>query len=428
MFKDIKNAKFKRRMYPLLTLSLITMYYYSGLQNDHINILQPYYASIYKWNALTITNPVTYAAYAAIIFTFIVGTLLMKSGVVKITAGGTIILGLATIGLAFAGNNYAVYTVSLFIVRLMVVPLQMGSAMLCANWFIRLRGHALGFIAAGCPLETATLIALMTFGVASSLGFTGTYAILGGIAVIIGILDFALLKDMPEDCGLFPDGDDERPAEPPASTLTFKEIFRNKNSWFVVISMGFLQFIIIGVMAFFVARMKMKGVNAAVYLPALTVSALLGIACSNLLGTVSDKHGTPKASLILCCAFLLVLFPLLFLAHNTILMVCLATIGIAGITGGTPSLCPAMTIHVFGRKNYQAANRWIYTVQNVIGAFAVLFMSAIFTATGDLAAAYWIMIGFVVIAGICFILLTRTPNYEKASGLQAQAYQEPIHK
>lgn len=411
-----KNAAFAKKVLPLLILGVFMMYFYSGLQNDHLNVLTPYYSQ-FGWSANAITAPVTVAGFVVIVATLVIGTLFMKFGVVKVVVPSTIVLGLGCVGLAFAGQNYAIYSVSLFLVRLLVVPLQMGGFMLCTNWFITGRGRSLGWITIGSPLCTATLIAGLTAGVASSLGFKGTYTIVGGVVILLAVLIGLTIKNAPEECGLNPDGADKASAVAADETksMTLKEVLANKNSWLLIISYGLLQFCIVGIMAFYVPRLQMTGTEPKLFFFWLSVAAILGIPISYFLGWIDDKFGTVIASLVLCATYVMSLCGLLFMPANSVPMLIMTAIGIAGITGGMPTLHPSITAYVYGRKNYQAANRWVMTIQAVIMAFAITFMATILDKTHGLNLAYQIMLGMIAVCVVCIVIMGRTPDYDRGN-------------
>ncbi|MGD9248018.1 MAG: MFS transporter, partial [Desulfobacteraceae bacterium] len=341
---------------PVLFLGILMMYFYSGLQNDHLNALTEHYRGL-GWNVTTITNPVTWGAFVVIPATVLVGALMIRFGVVPIVVPSIAILALSTIGLAFAGTNLFLYSISLFLVRLFVLPLQMGAFMLCTNWFIELRGRALGFITIGCPLFTATGIVGLTASI-GAFGFTTAYAMVGGILFGLALLVGLLVKSTPEQCGLFPDGADASALSSSGDiqSLSFKEVILNSGSWLLIISFGLLQFCIVAIMAFYVPRLAAVGTEPKVFLLWLTISAFLGMPISLILGVIDDKFGTVIASLVLCGLFVLAIASLLVMKANSVPLIFAAAIGIAGITGGTPNLHPSITTYVWGREKYQAAN------------------------------------------------------------------------
>jgi MFS family permease len=389
------------------------MYFYSGLQADHLNVLTPYYTKL-GWSAVTITNPVTWAGFVVIPATLLVGTLLIKFGVKNVVVPSTIIVGISTIGLSLSGTNLVMYSICLFCMRLFILPLQMGAFMLCTNWFIKTRGRALGTMVMGSPLCTATFIALLTIGV-DRIGLRLTYSLTGGIILVLALLIAIFVVSSPEDVGLFPDGATVAPThEKDEEKLSFKAVFSKLDAWMLVFSLGWLQFCICCIMPFFVVRMNMSGSTPALYLSFLSVAAIGGMFSSNFFGFLDDKFGTVKASLALCIAYFLTIVGLLLMTKNNIPMLVVTAIGIAGISGGTGTLHPSITTYVYGRKQYQAANRWIMTVQSIIMAFGIYFMSSVMDATGSLDLAYEIMIGLVVIAVICLLVIGRKPDFDRS--------------
>ncbi|MGD9364379.1 MAG: MFS transporter [Desulfobacteraceae bacterium] len=416
-----------KRAVPVLVLGVFMMYFYSGLQNDHLNALTEYYRGL-GWSATTITNPVTWAAFLVIPATVLVGAMMIKYGVVRVVVPSAMVLALACAGLAFSGLNLVVYSISLFLVRLFVLPLQMGAFMLCTNWFVNLRGRALGLITIGCPLFTATGIFGLTVGI-HTIGFTTTYTVVGAVVLVLALLSALFLKSTPEECGLYPDGADHEinSSEGEIQALPFREVFCNTGSWLLVISFGLLQFCIVAIMAFYVPRLAAVGTEPKIFLFWLTVAAFMGMPISIVLGVIDDKFGTVVASLVLCALFLVAIISLLIMTANSIPLIVLAALGIAGITGGTPNLHPSITTYVWGRDRYQAANRWIMAIQAIMMAFALYYMSAILDITGSLDLAYKIMIGLVAIAAVCLIIIGRQPDFDRGRISQTLGVAEKVN-
>jgi MFS transporter, OFA family, oxalate/formate antiporter len=408
-----QSPSFRKRACILLLLGVAMMYFYSGFQSDHLNVLTPYYLKL-GWTTTAVTNPVTWAGFAIIPATFLVGTLLLMFGVPKVLVPSAVIEGLSVILLAFAGQNKVVYNISLFCVRLFVLPLQMGGFMLCTNWFVKMRGRALGIVTLGSPLCTATFIPILS-KVTTLFGFRTAYTIAGTGVLILAVLIAVFIRSTPEETGLHPDGANYAYAgDEETIKMSVKDVFCRKESWLLIVSYGLLQFCIVAVMSFYVVRLTMTGTQPALYFSCLSAAAVLGIPISCLFGIIDDKFGTVKASFVLCATFLLSLAGLLLMKKNDTPMLILTAVGLAGVTGGTPTLHPSITSYVFGRARYQAANRWLMTVQAVIMAFAVYFMSVVLDKTGSLAAAYKIMMVLVLVSVLCLVVLGRTSDYDRS--------------
>lgn len=409
------QKSFKSQSWTILILGFFVMYFFSGLNVDQMNALTPYYTQTYGWAATQITAPVTIASLLSIPLGFVVGSLLMKFGVRTPLAVSCILIGLSTVLLGFAGDNFGLYWVALLLVRTLPIALSMCASMLCTNWFVKKRGWALGIITAGCPLCSATIITLLTYGI-RSLGFSTTYTIMGLIVVALGIIAFVATKSTPEEVGLYPDGADSAPAhDTEVANMTIGEVLKNPATWLLTIAFGCLNWIIVGVMAFYVPAMAMTGTSEGTYLLWLSIGSILGIPLSYLLGVLDDKLGTVKSCIILCVFYFIVLIGMIVVKANQAALIALIAFGIAGMTGGTPNLHPSLTVYCFGRKNFQAANRWVNSFQNIIVSFAVTFMAAILDATGSLRLAYMIMIGMVVVALICFLIIGRKPDFDRGN-------------
>ncbi len=396
--------------------------FYSGLQTDQLNVLQPYYMETCGWTSTQISNPVTYAGLLVIVVTFFVGTLFMKFGVPKVMGTAVIVSGLCTIALGYVGDNYTLFFILLFLVRTLTVFMQMGGFQVCTNWFMQLRGRALGLVTVGAPLETMVWNPMFTLGLAA-IGFSTSHLITGIAVVALGAAALFCIKNAPEDYGLYPDGADEPPqVRDEQGTISVRKIFSNPGSWLLIVSFGILQAIIVAVMAFFVTRMTLCGVAPSSFLPALSIGSLLAMPVSYLLGMADDHFGTVKATLILCLGYVAVLVGMLAISYQpgNLFVLMLATVGVAGICGGTPNLHPSITAYVFGRKNYQAANRWIMAIQAIFMALAPLFMSSILdkriAVVGEahcLDLAYIIMLGLVVVAAVCLVIIGRKPDFDR---------------
>lgn len=66
-----------------------------------------------------------------------------------------------------------------------------------------------------------------------------------------------------------------------------------------------------------------------------------------------------------------------------------------------------------GRKQYMAANKWIMTIQAIPTAFALTFMGA-FNQAGNLSAAYYVLLGLLVISFITLLSMKNIPDANSA--------------
>lgn len=420
------NKKFLNKAYIFSVLGVIMMFFYSGFQNDHLNILRPVALEIFGFNETAADMPVTIAGFAVVVFYLICGIAFVKSGVLKILVPSTVVLGIATAVLGFStqSGNLMLYNISLFLVRLLVVPLQMGGFMLCGNWFIKYRGRIMGIITAGSPLFSIVGISILT-KVYTSLGsISMAYTIFGVVIIVLAFCFVTFLKDKPEDLGMYPDGADRPPiseAEAGSEDVSLKEILTSKVAWQLIISYGIMQFVINAMMAYMVARYMMLSPDPenpmALWLEAvvfLSVGAALGIPMSYVLGWVDDKMGTIKASLLLNLMFFIAVIPLAIMpVGGSRFLMGIWAFGVACMTGGVPTMHPCSVSYVYGRKMYQGANKWIMTIQAIIMAFALYYMGFFFER-GMAETAYYGMLIMLVVSLITIITMWNVPDANAA--------------
>lgn len=400
------NGKFAIRAVLLMLLGLGFMFFYSGLQNDHVNVLTPYLKEAYGWTDLQITDPITWAAVVSIGLYLLVGAAMVKFGVRAILVPSIFLLAAGSAGIAFAGERYELYAASVFVVRAMVVPLQLGAFMLCANWFIRYRGRVLGVITAGSPLFSIVGISMMT-AMAATMGLAVYYYVAAALIAIAAATHLGL-KDTPEQAGLYPDGADHRPvseADDTGEDISLRQLLSEARAWQLIVSFGILQFVIVATMAYMAVRYI--SLSTADNVPNLFVSDALkwlaigagsGIPMSYVLGWVDDKLGSIKASLILNGLFFFAVIPLALMpVGGDSLLMAVWAFGVACMVGGVPTLHPCITSYVYGRRHYMQANKWIMTIQAIPMALALRFMGA-FNEAGQLTTAYWVMAGLLVVS------------------------------
>ena len=414
------NKKFAGHSIVLMFVGLFLMFFYIGLQNDHLNILTPYMQSTYGWTDLAITNPVTAAAVVGIVLYLVMGAAFVKFGVRKVLLPSMLVLAAGCLGIAAAGDNYTVYAASLFTVRALVIPLLLGTFLLCANWFIKYRGRALGIVTAGGPLFSVIGIASMNW-IANDLGLgLNVYAILAGIIVVLATITAFGLRDTPEELGLNPDGADHAPyseADDAGEPISVRQLLSEPRAWQLIISYGILQFVIVAMMAYMAVRYislstpeNVPNLFVSDALVWLSIGAASGIPMSYVIGWIDDKLGSIKASLVLNILFFFAVIPLAIMpvGGDKVLMVIWA-FGVACMTGGVPTMHPCITSYVYGRKHYMEANKWIMTIQAIPMAFALTFMGA-FNEAGRLTTAYYVLMALLVVSFITIMTMRKMPD------------------
>ena len=427
----LKNKKFAFYAIAFNILGIVFMFMYSGLQNDHYNIITTYSA----WTASQIQIARTVAEFACIALTFVYGTLFMKFGVRKTLIPCIMLCALACVGITAANGQivcggegiFWLFNISSFVMRCCCMCFQMAGFQLAASWFIKYRGRVLGIITLGSPLFSVVGVGGMTNLIASA--WNGDYRFFYiGVSVVLvamAICTRFFLKDTPEEVGLYPDGADTAPlseaGEEEAVHLTVKQVLSEKRAWLLIISFGAFQFIINCCMSSMAARFMsldpayISGASPAptVWLAAtkwLSVGAILGILMSYVFGWIDDKFGTVKASMLLGITEIIPVAMLMFMPEGgNVAMEIAWGFGVACMTGGVPTMHPCSVSYAYGRREYQSANRIIMAIQLIPSALAA-YMMASMIQNGNGVLAYGICLVVIVIGLIATWMLRNVPD------------------
>lgn len=119
------------------------------------------------------------------------------------------------------------------------------SVAIVPKWFIKRRGFAVSVSTTGGGLA-AFLMPTIIGSLGAGIGWRSSWMVLGVLAFLFTALPVALLQRQPEDVGLLPDGEPQRPAagggarvhvaEPPSYTL--KEALHTRTFWLLMIGVS----------------------------------------------------------------------------------------------------------------------------------------------------------------------------------------------
>lgn len=437
MAKTAEGKTFFRKGLLICILGVVFMFIFSGLQSDQINIIQAFVTEQNGgWSAVQTQLPMTVGNFVCIILTFVYGSLFIKFGVKKPLIVVLLVTAAGVVGIAgangldcnggIASGNYILYSISMFIVRCGCMILQMAGFQLVANWFIRYRGQIMGIVTMGSPLFSVVGTSVMTKFIASRLH--GDYRLFYiGIAIIIVVICVIIalgIKDTPEEAGLYPDGMDHAPKSESLEEvkLTVGQVMRQGKAWKLIVSFGAFQFIIAACMgSMAVYYMSLGGID--VWMKAvkwLAMGAILGIPMSYVFGLLDDKIGSVKASIILGITELIPVVALMLQPQGgSVPLMILWGFGVACMTGGVPTMHPCITSYVYGRKEYQSANRIIMAIQLIPYSFAAMMMIALISA-GKAKLAFTILLVIIIVG----IVATATLLGMKDANASDRAYGE----
>ncbi len=415
MFEKNASPKFKVRAAVIIIISFITMYCSGVFGTDIINVIQNPITEKLGCSATQAVMGWTVGGYTVIFIAFVFSTIIMKKGVRGFAAVSFLIMacGALLVGIGYNIGSVAVISIGGFFLKNFLQALQLCVFQVIARWFEKTRGLVLGLMGASFALANSTSSSGLTF-LYASLGFTKMMIVSASIMIGIGILTFIFVRTTPEEAGLTVDGIqkgtnekhmDQEPAAFTASKWSLGKLLRIRESWCIMLGIGIFNMTLTAAISQFFNSLTGMGVELSSCMKYMLVFGLLGIVMSPVYGRLVDKAGAPKTGIvaaILYCAAV---------AGFCFKIPVLASMGLTFFVGA-PVLQPALTMHVFGGREYQAVNRYLAIVVNLIAACGIPFMTLFADMTGSYEMAYFVLLA-MNIAVLFLMILCRNTHIEE---------------
>ncbi|MDM0077975.1 MFS transporter [Variovorax sp. J2P1-59] len=228
------------------------------------------------------------------------------------------------------------------------------------RWFARRRGLASGLAVSGIGVGTLVMPVLAA-GLIAWLGWRGAYAVLGGVAIIVGCGMALLIENDPAGRGLLPDGDAADGGAPlaRAAGMSVREAMRSRQfaalyAACLACSCGvFVPFVHL---VPFAMDHGVKASSAVLLLGAVGIGSTAG---RFLLGGLMDRMGRDRA---LCATFLGMAFALGIWALSTQLWSLAFFALVFGLFyGGWVAVLPAVVMDRFGGRHVSGIIGALYT-------------------------------------------------------------------
>ena len=407
-----QNKKFSFHTVMLALTGLVYMFLAAGLQGGLADIITHFTTPDGGgWDVSSVLSPVWLGGFLCIPLSFVCGTCFIKYGVRRTLIPSTILAAAGCMGLVAANGQdiyggaasgaYWLLFISLLICRCAALALQMGVFALCAGWFIRYRGQVMGVVSAGGAIFYAVGAGPMAGFIRAVFGgdHRPFFLIMAALLAILAAATRFLLRDVPEENGLYPDGDGRAPASEPdreEGPLPARQVLKGMRPWLILIAYGAFLLAAAGCVDTAEKRL-MSRCSESMYLASyglLALGTVLAIPASFLFGWLGDRLGIHRASLILGAAMLIAPFALWVMPRGgSMFLAVILALGMACIAG-ISSLLPCAIADTYGRRQYLAASRVFFSVLSIPAAIGPMlgygggtyFLLLVLAAIGCLAA------------------------------------------
>ena len=398
----------------LLIFGFLIFFSNGGFFADGTNVIAPAVAERLGVDRTIILNMNTVAGIVGVIIAIIAGQLNQRIGPAKVAAGCLILAGLGHIA---TGNAVSV---PMYLIAMCCVGggLSAGSFVgigtLVAMWFPRKQGQAMSVVAMGSNFGTMVFVPLLTVLV-GSLGIAVSSVICGVVAAVVGVIGAVMLRNTPQERGLYPDNVTEAefkanyaaaaPEEDPHG-WTVGKLLCTKETWLCVLSTGFLMLVQMGIMTQLVARNMEVGMNQALATGVMSAIAVIGVIGSVIIGRIVFKLGIKKAGVMTAVLYVVAL---LCNISGIMPLVWISLVIIGFLGAAAPNLMNSIPGSVFGRVGYAKVNSVVFPITSIIYMCNFAVNGAVQAVFHSLSAAY---IVFAVLALIAMFLILAIQDHK----------------
>jgi MFS family permease len=275
-----------------------------------------------------------------------------------------------------------------------------GQSLYLPNWFNRRRGLAIGLAFAGVGVGSVTLLPWVQIMIDQGGWRTACTAIGLLILVVLAPINL-LLRKLPEDLGLRPDGDaaPAASAQKPISNVvdpewantdwTLGRALATARFWWLAIGYFGGLYVWYAVQVHQTKYLLDIGFSPAVAVWSLGAVSLLGIPGQIFLGHLSDRIGREWIWTTSCAGFAICFAALIVLADFHALALVYVMVFAQGALGyGLTSIMGAVVVEIFQGKHYGSIFGTIMVVALAGGAAGPLVTGVLHDLTGNYTLAF----------------------------------------
>jgi MFS family permease len=355
-----------------------------------------------------------------------IGPILDRHGARGLMVAGGLIAGFALLGLSQVQSLWQYYFFKGFLAAIGFLLMGfIATNVAVANWFVRLRGRALGIAGMGTPLASM-LVPPITVWVINGWGWRPAWMVFAVLTwAVVVIPAWLWMRRRPEDMGLLPDGDDpetahrsslregpetveqrqeERHMEP---VWTWQEILRTRAFWLLIFTLSVANLAFQGINISLFPYLEDLGYASSVAAMALSARAFFGLVGNPLWGFAADRIdirylGSLKFAIQAVVALMLLVGRNLPVIFTAVMAYGIGAAGSEVITG-------VIWANFYGRLSLGTVRSVGMPFTFIFSAAGPVFMNWIFDYFGSYHPAFALFIGLFLCSAVLF-LFCRPPK------------------
>ncbi len=324
-------------------------------------------------------------------------------------------LGTACFGMSFATGFVAFFMAFAALRALGQGSLPINATLLTASWFVRRRGRAMAVVGLGFALSNAVLPGAARFLIEQT-GWRHAYMFLGVMVWVLVIPSALLLvRDEPEQMGLYPDGADAPPENEPSHTVKgvavdSRPVLTSPLFWLLAVPLSTPSFVSTALVFHQVSIFSERGLDANVAAAVFVPYAVASASFSALAGFAIDRFG-PKRLFAVNMLFLLGSVAMVGVIGSDVAAVLYAVV--LGSSGGIQRIISGVTwAHIYGRRGLGRVQGSAMMVSITAAAVGPLPLAYLHGLTGSYTLGLATMAALPVLA----VIMISFAHPERADG------------
>ena len=405
----------------IVGVSFLISFTESGVFQNILSIFMKPMVDEFGWSRASVTGAIAFGSLCGGFLSLAVGPILDRYGPRMVSFWGILILSLGLGAMTFATQIWQLYL--FFGVGRMVAVgvLSLSVAVSISNWFVLLRGRAMGITKIGERLGSALLPLMVQFFILA-LGWRMAWGSLGAVVFLMsGIPALLFLRHRPEDMGLRPDGappaSDRKGTNPSPGRLdvsaddsepvwTRAQATHTRAFWWLSVLSCLIPFVQAGINFHLYPFLTDQGFSEATAVWIITTFAVSGMVGSAGWGILTERFriqhllaanviGNGLIFLLLCWA---VQFRFEGAAGTATVFLLAALHGL--FHGGRNPMIPVIWANYFGRRSLGSIYSLVNPVYFTANAIGPVFAGLFFDLYGSYSFPFYFFVIVFAVTGI----------------------------
>lgn len=372
-------------------------------------VMLPYFLNKFNCSLTLLSTSSSLGTVVGFCASLVSGTAIQKWKPRRMLMFSTLVCAAFMVISAFATSPWMLYVANGISGFILAFGAQVTCAAIINRWFIEKRNTIIGVVF-GASAFGGALYMFLAGNMIHVMGQTGTYLILGAIAIGVNLLcEIFLIKNTPEEIGQKPlgwkneasqDSKKEVYTSEKTSVISPEEARKSGTFFIMVFATFFAAMLLTTFSSFATTFWTTNGISQASAATYASIVTLLGGVVSIVVGSVADKWGIKTFISVIFGTFAIGLC-MAIIWGSVMPVTMILVLNIIFISAGTPiqNISSSVVLPIFGSKAADSINGNLMAFFYAGSAICIIIFSTLFDILGSFIPI------FIIVLVLTFIVL-----------------------